>query len=142
MFFKKLDHSWKAILTSEDLQSAPPHYYRKWMACNKGRELFAKLPFSLRGTSHFGDDIVANTKLSEQLLADEVTFLSKNENCVTFIGGQSVHRGSQVDSGYRVNLQLAWVARPSLFKRFVRFARRVIRTVVKGQHKRYVLSGD
>jgi hypothetical protein len=124
MFFKILDQKWEKIITEKDLQNVPPNYYRKWMWSPKGRNYFASLPCSLRGTSHFGDDILDGSDMANALLADEVSFLSEQGNCITFIGGSAIHRGSQVERGHRINLQLAWVPKPPLVNRLIRYSKR------------------
>lgn len=124
MFYKILDTKWRMIITEEDFKNAPPNYYRKRMCSLKGRRYFGSLPYSLRGTSHFGDDILDGSEVSKRLLEEETAFLSEKANCITFIGGSAIHRGSQVEQGHRINLQIAWVPKPSLLKRFVRGGKR------------------
>ena len=64
------------------------------------------LPPLLRGTTHFGDDILDDTDLSRKLLSQEVVFKGPTGTCVLFDGSRGIHRGSLVTTGGRWAVQI------------------------------------
>ena len=69
------------------------------------------LPRALRGSTHFGDDVLDGSELSDALLRDEHTFIAPADTMVLFDGSQGIHRGSLTAAGgERWALQLAFKA--------------------------------
>lgn len=88
---------------------APDNYYhRPHFSTRRYREEFSKLPVAFQGSSHFGDDILDDTPLSNFLLAQEQKFTSDIGNCMLFSGGTTIHRGGMVEKGERWAFQLAF----------------------------------
>ena len=104
-FFKFLDHANAKFtkLTEED-----DGYYRPMFRHKKFREEFLKLPVQLQGSSHFGDDVLDGSELSNFLLEQETTITSELGNLFTFVGGQNIHRGGMVNKGTRWALQIGY----------------------------------
>jgi hypothetical protein len=67
-----------------------------------------KLPAQLRGTSHFGEDLLDSTPLSRLLLEQEVRCTSDVTNCAVFDGSHTIHRGGLVRHGERWALQMGF----------------------------------
>lgn len=115
-------HNWRrspflfAFLNELDLQypNAYPDrhneesYYRPRFKYRDERKRFINLPQILQATSHFGDDIIDGSQLSEFLLSNEVLFISDKPECLLFDGPQAIHRGGMVIKGERIALQLAF----------------------------------
>jgi hypothetical protein len=72
------------------------------------RRIFMELPPALRGSSHFGDDILADTELASTLKSLEVPYLSDGGQTMVFDGPRLLHRGSLVGSGERLSLQVIY----------------------------------
>lgn len=72
------------------------------------RNIFMQLPQAFRGSSHFGDDILANTALAESLAQQETRYLSQKEQALVFDGPHLLHRGSLVRNGERMSLQVIY----------------------------------
>ena len=73
------------------------------------RRIFMQLPTAFQGSSHFGDDLLPESPIAQQLLAQEETFLSTDRGQVlVFDGGRTLHRGSLVRRGERVAMQVAF----------------------------------
>ncbi len=72
------------------------------------RRIFMELPAALRGSSHFGDDILPDTDLAAQLEKLEVPYLSAGGQTLVFDGPRLLHRGSLVRSGERLSLQVIY----------------------------------
>jgi len=81
-------------------------YYRPRFKLPEYREEMMKLPASLRGSTHFGDDVVNGSNYSRTLLAGEHVFLGKAGTLVLFDGSAGVHRGGMVQKGERWALQI------------------------------------
>lgn len=74
------------------------------------RRTFMQLPRAFRGTSHFGDDIVAGSDLARDLAAREFKFLcAERGRVLVFDGARTLHRGSLVAAGDRLALQVGFV---------------------------------
>jgi hypothetical protein len=65
-----------------------------------------KLPASLRGSTHFGDDVLDSSELSQKLLATERTFVGSAGTLILFDGSAGIHRGALVHRGERWALQI------------------------------------
>ena len=72
------------------------------------RRIFMQLPRALRGSSHFGDDVVPKSTVATALAGREVQYLSKSAQAFVFDGPHLLHRGSIVQSGERMALQVAF----------------------------------
>jgi hypothetical protein len=83
-------------------------YYRpRFMLADSRRDLLS-LPSRLRGSTHFGDDVLNGSSVSRELLAHEKSYTAPAGTMILFDGSQGVHRGAQVRSGSRwvVNIGL------------------------------------
>jgi hypothetical protein len=73
------------------------------------RRIFMQLPTAFQGSSHFGDDILPESPMTQRLLSQEQDFLSVDRGQVlVFDGGRTLHRGSLVREGERVAMQVAF----------------------------------
>jgi hypothetical protein len=72
------------------------------------RRIFMQLPRGLRGSSHFGDDILPGTALARTLRGQEVPYLSEQAQALVFDGPSLLHRGSLVREGERMALQVGF----------------------------------
>ena len=72
------------------------------------RHIFMELPRAFRGSSHFGDDILAGSALAAQLEPLERPYLSEGGQTLVFDGPHLLHRGSLVRSGERLSLQVIY----------------------------------
>jgi hypothetical protein len=86
-------------------------YYRPRFADQAGRKAMLSLPRALRGSTHFGDDILDGSELSDELLKQEHVFMAPAGMMLLFDGSQGVHRGSMVREGERWALQLGFYPR-------------------------------
>lgn len=74
-------------------------YYRpRFMLADRRPDIVA-MPQSLRGSTHFGDDVEDGSPLSNALLEAEHSFISPAGTFVVFDGSRGIHRGGQVESG-------------------------------------------
>lgn len=105
LFFKQLDKATaeKVVKLGGDVEG----YYRPAFQSPGLRREFMLLPKELRGTSHFGDDILDGSMASQQLLAKEVPLLSKEANCAVFLGAKTLHRGGLTKRNRRWAFQIA-----------------------------------
>ena len=76
--------------------------------CEKLRKDFSKLPNELLFNSHFGWDIIPDSKLENILLSDEIKFNGCEGTAIIFDGGNTLHRGGLVNDGERIALQLVF----------------------------------
>lgn len=81
-------------------------YYRPRYKLPEYRKGLSMLPSNLRGSTHFGDDIVDGSPLSVSLLQQEEVFVGPAGTFVVFDGSKGIHRGSQVDEGERWAVQI------------------------------------
>jgi hypothetical protein len=81
-------------------------YHRKQFSEPTYRKFFLALPAALRGCSHFGEDILDGTPLSEELLSREVRLTSDKGDCIVFDGDYGIHRGAHVQKGERLAFQV------------------------------------
>ena len=83
--------------------------YRATARSAELRRIFMQLPAAFQGSSHFGDDVLADSPIAGRLLPQEHTFLSGDRGQImVFDGGRTLHRGSLVRRGERVALQVAF----------------------------------
>ena len=64
------------------------------------------LPKDLRGSTHFGDDLIDGSPSSDSLLRQEEVFVGDAGTLVVFDGSKGIHRGSLVDQGERWAIQI------------------------------------
>lgn len=123
-FLNELDHQYPNVYPNRHNEE---DYYRPRFKYLDERERFANLPKVLQGTSHFGDDVLDNSPLSEFLLKNEIRFVSDAPECLLFDGPQAIHRGGMVLEGERIALQLAFRMREdfAFLKRVMRKVKRV-----------------
>lgn len=81
-------------------------YYRRMFAEVEHRCDFLRLPRTLQSCTHFGEDILDDSPLSERLLEREVRLTKEVGNCVVFDGDYGIHRGSTVRRGERFSFQI------------------------------------
>jgi hypothetical protein len=98
-------------------------YYRKAFRHPEFRRQFLLLPKPLRGSSHFGDDVLDDSDLSKWLLERETAVTSEMANCMAFIGADGIHRGGTVTQGERWALQIGLKQVPPLHRRLERQAK-------------------
>jgi hypothetical protein len=118
-------------------------YYRPFYKLPEHRADILSLPARLRGSTHFGDDILDGTALSDEMLSHEQVFTGPAGTLVIFDGSQGIHRGSLVENGERWAVQLAFrtirdddppasTAAPlQRLKQRIRYMRRVLRTALR-----------
>jgi hypothetical protein len=85
-------------------------YYRPRFMLPQYRGGLMKLPTILRGSTHFGDDVLDESEESLQLLRDETTMLAGAGAIVLFDGSAGIHRGSTVRRGERWAVQIGLMA--------------------------------
>jgi hypothetical protein len=88
------------------------NYYRRMFAEEEHRRDFLRLPTALQSCTHFGEDVLDDTPLSQELLAREVRLTSDVGNCVVFDGDYGIHRGSTVQRGERFAFQVIFNIEP------------------------------
>ena len=89
-------------------------YYRPRFRHVESRQDMLSLPLALRGSTHFGDDILDGSDLSESLLAAEKRFIAPAGTIVIFDGSRGIHRGGLVQpGGQRWAVQMAFRVRKS-----------------------------
>jgi hypothetical protein len=90
-------------------------YYRPRFRHVEDRRDILSLPPSLRGSTHFGDDILDGSELSDSLLAAEKRFIAPAGTIVMFDGSRGIHRGGLAQpGGGRWAIQLAFRVRRDL----------------------------
>jgi len=72
------------------------------------RRVFMQLPKAVRGSSHFGDDVIPGTVAADALQGREIQYLSDGAQALVFDGPHLLHRGSIVQDGERLALQVAF----------------------------------
>ncbi len=108
-------------------------YYRPRFKQPEHRRNLLTLPAALRGSTHFGDDLLDGSHLSDALLEREHAFTGPAGTVVMFDGSHGIHRGGQVGrGGTRWAVQIAFRAgttKKQPFWRRIRWAgkRRVLR---------------
>jgi hypothetical protein len=81
-------------------------YYRPRFMLPQFRQELMKLPAILRGSTHFGDDVLDGTEQSAQLLDGETMLSAGAGTVILFDGSAGIHRGSTVRHGQRWALQI------------------------------------
>jgi hypothetical protein len=82
--------------------------YRPLARRSELRRIFMQLPAAVRGSSHFGDDVLPGTAAAEALSGREIQYLSNDAQTFVFDGPHLLHRGSIVRDGERLALQVAF----------------------------------
>ena len=73
------------------------------------RRIFMQLPVAFQGSSHFGDDVLPDSALAGEIAPREFKFLSAGKGqALVFDGARTLHRGSIVDNGERMALQVGF----------------------------------
>jgi hypothetical protein len=117
-FFKALDSALNAnFAPREPVRTV---YYRKAYHHPEFRRQLMLLPAPLRGSSHFGDDVLDDAEQAKFLLAQELTITTDVANCMAFIGADGIHRGGTVTQGSRWALQLFMHRLPPVHRRIER----------------------
>jgi hypothetical protein len=115
-------------------------YYRPRFKLAEYRRNHLSLPAALRGSTHFGDDLLDGSHLSSALLEQEHVFTGPAGTVVMFDGSHGIHRGGQTKEGSRWAVQIAFrvsdnKARRSVNRRILRFVKHKllrIRDVFRG----------
>jgi hypothetical protein len=81
-------------------------YYRPRFKLPDHRADMLTLPALVRGSTHFGDDILDGSKVSDDLLQLEQAIVGPAGTMVIFDGSRGIHRGSQVSGGERWAVQI------------------------------------
>lgn len=109
MIFKSLDMAFANL---------PKHkgdsYYRTRFHYPEYRRLFLSLPTAFQGTSHFGDDVLPDSELGQDLMRRERFVTSDVGNCMVFTGGKALHRGGMSRKKERLVLQVGVSAVPPI----------------------------
>jgi hypothetical protein len=110
-FFKAFDR-----ITTDRFLPVTGGRYRPFFRRAETRELLMALPRLLRGTSHFGDDIVNGEPMEIELSRLETAFFdTSGASLCLFDGARTLHRGSNIRQGERIAVQL--IFEPRLEKR-------------------------
>lgn len=72
------------------------------------KDLLMKFPFCFMGTTHFGDDLIENSPLSNYLLDNTITFNRKKGAVILFDGFKGIHSGGNAIRGERLAVQVAF----------------------------------
>ncbi len=88
-------------------------YYRPRFKLPEWRNAFLALPPILRGTTHFGDDLIDNSDVSKELLRQEAVLSGPTGSFLLFDGSKGIHRGGLVEEGERWVVQVAMKAKTS-----------------------------
>lgn len=108
-----------------------PNYYRRAMGIEEGRKVFYALPKLFQQLSHFGDDIMPDSPLNDQLMSREFSLTSDQGNFAFFTGGTGIHRGSNVAKGHRWAFQITLTREPDLVKKVTSLSRRLAGETMK-----------
>lgn len=74
------------------------------------RKIFMSLPKAFQGSSHMGDDILPGSQWANQIISREIKFVPENrQKSMVFNGCRVLHRGSVVQSGERLALQVIFI---------------------------------
>lgn len=119
---------------SDETQSSVGANYRPRFASEQYRRELLSLPTALQGSSHFGDDVLDGTPLSDELLRNEIRMTKDVGNCIVFDGNYGIHRGALVRSGERFVFQVIFdiAPPPSLMTRLKRQSRWLALKYLKG----------
>jgi hypothetical protein len=109
--FKALDDQQATVFEmEEDRLDFKLGYYRPLFKTPEWRAQFLSLPAPLRGTTHFGDDLIDSGDVSNALLQQEVAFTGPAGTLLIFDGSRGIHRGGLVRHGERWVVQIAMKA--------------------------------
>jgi hypothetical protein len=103
----------RRFLRDETADQETGNYRPRFANVRYRRELLL-LPAAFQGSSHFGDDILDGSPLSEELLKNEVRMTSDVGNCIVFDGNYGIHRGALVKRGERFVFQVIFDIADSL----------------------------
>lgn len=95
------------------------------------RSHFMRLPVNLRFNSHFGWDVIPQSRLEEFLVDSEVQILGPAGTSFVFDGAELLHRGGLIEEGERVVLQVVF-GESTLRDRVARVLRFAIRKLRRG----------
>jgi len=84
---------------SEDALDYSSGYYRPRFNRPEQRRAMMSLPAALRGSTHFGDDILDGSPISDAMLQAEHSFVEPAGTLVMFDGSRGIHRGGQAGKG-------------------------------------------
>jgi len=96
-----------------------PRYAQKSNLYGRGlflyrKDLLMKFPNCFMGTTHFGDDLIDNSSLSNHLIDNTVTFTRSKGTAVLFDGFSGIHAGGNADKGERLAVQVAFRRKKSM----------------------------
>jgi hypothetical protein len=80
--------------------------YHQAQSSLRFRQLFMRLPSSLRFYSHLGWDVVPGSQLETDMVHREEFLLGRSGTFIVFDGGRLFHRGGLIEEGDRVALQV------------------------------------
>lgn len=133
--YKDLDNRYDVVFKHLVPEKDVVYYRPRFQVLEERRRLLC-MPKRFQGSSHFGDDIVDGSGLSEFLLKNEVEIRDESPTCVLFDGAHGIHRGALIRTGERVALQLGINVREDIspLKRGLRKARRMAGRIRRGQN--------
>lgn len=126
---KSIDHRFH-----DDYVPGDQIYFRpRYQELDYRRE-FLMLPAALQACSHFGEDVLDGSELSDDLLQNEVKLTHDVGDCIVFDGDYGIHRGALVRSGERFVFQVILAIEPDLAMRQVVYnrSRAIARRILKG----------
>jgi hypothetical protein len=107
-------------------------YYRPRFKLPEQRRNLLTLPAALRGSTHFGDDLLDGSHLSDALLEREHVFTGPAGTVVMFDGSRGIHRGGQPGKGgARWAVQIAFRASAAAKQPLGRGIRRAVERRVR-----------
>lgn len=106
--YSSIDRGINAKLFKENRKS---NYYRPLF--KEFREELVKLPKIMQGSTHFGDDILDETPLSDLLLDNSIVFTGAPGQFIVFDGYRGIHKGSTCTKGERLGLQIGFISTSS-----------------------------
>lgn len=129
--YRNMDLSFAQLFDPENKS----YYYRPRFHTVDERCRFLGFPKWMQGTSHFGDDLVDGSELSNEILAREKKLVGDEPCAVMFDSSRIAHRGSLATTGKRIALQLAFSPRDpsSALVRAAKEARRVAGRARRGE---------
>jgi hypothetical protein len=107
----------KVPIVEDPLSGEGPASYHQPFSSPFRRRMFMKFPTEIRFNSHFGWDVQPETDIEEKIRDSAHQFLGPPGTVVCFDGGELVHRGGLVRSGYRIALQVVFSRKTGLVER-------------------------
>lgn len=95
------------------------HQYHQVFGCPVFKKDFSKLPPELQFSSHFGWDVIPDTKLEDFLMTDEIKIVGEAGTYLAFDGGELPHRGGLLMEGERVALQIIFGLERPFYKKIL-----------------------